>query len=107
MMIAYAILYFLGLIISFVALVHAKHLVEEGVEFTLFWQIIFRGLFGVFVLGDVIWNVTYGTISNFELPREWTFTARCKRHKAESEGWRLRHATWWCRQLDQIDSGHC
>jgi len=106
---------FLKLLVSFVALVHAKHRHEEmkkkGEEFTIFWKIIFSGLLITFVIGDVFWNFTYGTIANWEVPKfkekEWTFTERCARHKRESTGWKLKHAVWWCLQLHQIDEGHC
>ena len=63
------------------------------------------------VILDFIFNMTAGTILFFERPRpikEPLFTARLKRHKAESRGWKKKVAFWFCEHLlNQFDEGHC
>jgi len=67
-----------------------------------FWLVI--GL-----LADVAFNLTRGTWMFRELPREWLFSARVKRHVLESatrSEWRYRKACEWRDALNAIDPGH-
>jgi len=62
------------------------------------------------VLVDVALNILVGTVIFLEPPKEWVYTDRLQRHLAESSGWRLRRAAWFCEHiLDPFDpSGkHC
>lgn len=52
------------------------------------------------VICDVIFNATWGTFIFREMPREWLFTQRLKRHKAD------KRAANWVRWLNLIDPGH-
>lgn len=54
---------------------------------------------------DVAFNVIFGTIVFRELPREWLFTSRCRRH-IQGAGSRQRMARWWAKQLNPFDQGH-
>lgn len=56
-------------------------------------------------LADIVFNWLCGSWIFRELPREWTFTARCKRHVA-GRGWRQRKALYWADVLNSIDPGH-
>lgn len=63
------------------------------------------------IIIDVVMNLVVGTLFFVELPHEWVFTDRVKRHKAESWNWRNRLAHWFCNNiLDPFDpdhDGHC
>lgn len=53
---------------------------------------------------DFVVNVVPFTLIFLELPRETTVTARLKRHKRESTGWRLRRTDWFASELlDDFD----
>lgn len=53
---------------------------------------------------DLVVNVVIMTILMLELPRELTVTARLKRHKRESKGWRLKVTEWLASELlDHFD----
>lgn len=94
----------------FVAVMHAKAIMEKGTELTLFWKIhlVPMALFAVIL--DITFNLTLGSIMFLELPRELLFTSRCRRWKETGDRypyWRMKLAEWWCKQLNQIDEGHC
>jgi len=60
----------------------------------------------VFIFGyllDILVNVFVMTFVMFELPKEFTVTARLKRHKNQSTGWRLSVAKWFEPLLDPFD----
>ena len=53
---------------------------------------------------DLLANVLVFTVLLLELPQETTVTARLKRHKRESTGWRLRVTNWFASELlDHFD----
>lgn len=53
---------------------------------------------------DLLVNVLVMSIIMLELPQETTVTARLKRHKRESTGWRLKVTNWFASELlDQFD----
>ena len=60
-------------------------------------------------LSDVVFNATWGTIIFRELPHEWLFTDRLKRHhyggNADNNKQRDRAAPW-VRRVNLIDPGH-
>lgn len=60
--------------------------------------VLFVGLFLDFLV-----NVFVMTPLLFELPREFTVTARLKRHNRTSTGWRKRVAVWFEPLLDPFD----
>lgn len=60
--------------------------------------VLFVGLFL-----DLLVNVFVMTPLLFELPREFTVTARLKRHNRQSTGWRKRLAVWFEPLLDPFD----
>lgn len=61
----------------------------------------------VLVIGlvlDLLVNVLVMTPLLLEIPQETTVTARLKRHKSESTGWRLRVTNWFASELlDHFD----
>lgn len=57
---------------------------------------------------DIALNVLLASIAFAELPREWTLSARVKRHERDSAGYRYRLATWICEGfLRPVDRDHC
>lgn len=68
------------------------------------WSLIVALLPGLVL--DVLFNFTYGTIHFKELPREFLFTSRVKRHVRNSTGTRGRRAQVWRKTLNAIDEGH-
>jgi hypothetical protein len=120
----YAVLALYTLMACFIVVMHAKFVVETGRPLSWFWKAFIYPLALLGLWLDIAFNLTVGTIMFLELPRELTFTSRCKRHKlgqivviktppSQAEfgvefGWRYDLANWWCKQLNQIDlNGHC
>ena len=53
---------------------------------------------------DLLVNVLVFTVILLEIPQETTVTARLKRHKLESTGWRLKVTNWFASELlDHFD----
>lgn len=57
-------------------------------------------------LADVVFNATWGTIIFRELPHEWFFTDRLKRHWRGSVLKQKGRAEPWVRRVNLIDPGH-
>ena len=65
-----------------------------------------------FIPQDVIVNAVLFTIVGFEIPQEWTVTARLKRWKQAEDRNALQHwrfSVGWrlCDLLSRFDAGHC
>lgn len=58
---------------------------------------------------DAFLNLFIATLIFVDLPKEVLLTARLKRYKRGSDGWRKTFALWICEHLlDQFDEGgHC
>ena len=61
---------------------------------------LFRLLAALFIVQDVIYNATVGTLLFWERPREWLFTDRLKRW---GDDWRVDR---FKRVLNRLDPGH-
>lgn len=57
-------------------------------------------------LSDVVFNATWGSIIFRELPHEWLFTDRLKRHWRGSDSKQKDRAAPWVRRVNLIDPGH-
>ena len=55
---------------------------------------------------DVVFNATWGTWIFREPPREWTFTARLKRHWRGNSQRQKDRAEPWVRRVNAVDPGH-
>lgn len=76
----------------------------NGISKFFGYQLLIPGL-----LLDTAFNWVVGTISFFEMPKEFLFTARCSRWLS-SETWRGKVARFYCHQLlDPFDLNgrHC
>jgi hypothetical protein len=60
-----------------------------------------------FMAANALFNATCGSFIFWELPREWFFTDRLKRHKAGTDPDRRRVAEMLCREMNKADPGHC
>lgn len=58
------------------------------------------------LIADIIFNVTWGTAIFRELPREFIFTDRLKRHWYGNDNKQKDRADPWVRRLNLIDPGH-
>ena len=56
---------------------------------------------------NILYNWTVGTLLFLELPREFMFTSRLKRHKKGPDGQYKDFATYVCEELNIYDPGHC
>lgn len=89
--------------VFYLAVMNLKRVKDAGklgkVASTLGAPVLFVGL----VL-DFIVNVGPMSVILLELPREATVTARLKRHKRDSTGWRLVVTNWFASELlDHFD----
>ena len=67
-----------------------------------------RIIIGVpFMAMNALCNATCGSFMVWELPREWFFTDRLKRHKTGEDPERARVAEVLCREMNKADPGHC
>jgi len=89
--------------VFYLAVMNLKRVKDAGklgkVALTLGMPVLFVGL-----LLDLLANVLVFSILLLEIPQETTVTARLKRHKRESTGWRLRVTEWFASELlDHFD----
>lgn len=66
---------------------------------------IYCALF-VGIIADVIFNAIWGTLIFRELPKEWLFTDRLKRHWHGEDLEQKARAHPWVKRVDLIDPGH-
>ena len=85
--------------------IHAKGVWERG-ELNTFLKWVYAPLVVVVLLLDVTFNLIFGTLFFREIPREWLFTNRVKRHIKESRGRELSTAMYWAGILNAIDPRH-
>lgn len=111
-MVTLALIY-LGMLLTwtwYLATMMLKHKHDEGMEFTIEQKVFGYPMMyaGLILLDVIVMNFIIATLLMAELPREWLFTERCKRHIKES-GWRGSFARWACRHfLDPFEEGgHC
>lgn len=93
---------------AFTGGIKAKGMLERG-EVDGFLVFCYAPLIPFVLVVDVVWNITVGSVVYRELPREWLFTTRTKRHfyqKTSRDKRRLEVATKWARRLNWIDPGH-
>lgn len=60
----------------------------------------------VFLVADVVFNWTWGTWIFKELPREFVFTDRLKRHWRGDDKRQKKRADPWVKLVNLIDPGH-
>jgi hypothetical protein len=89
--------------VFYLAVMNIKRVRDMGrlgkVATTLGYPVLLVG-----IVLDVFCNVVVFTLLLAELPQEWTVTARLKRHKRTSTGYRKRVADWFGSELlDSFD----
>ncbi len=88
----------------FTAGIHAKQM-NDNDKLDGFLRWIYAPLVMVVILVDVFFNITWGSIIYREIPKEFLFTTRTKRH-LNSQGDQLEAAKVWASRLNAIDPGH-
>ena len=58
------------------------------------------------LVADVIFNALWGTVIFRELPKEWSFTDRLKRHWHGGDKVQMKRALPWVDRVNAIDPGH-
>ncbi len=91
---------------SYVLVMHAKRVQDEGGKLSLFWKVNILPWAVIGLALDVAFNLVAGTLMFAEVPREWLFTSRAERHFRHSDGWRLKLAQWWAVTLNTFDRTH-
>lgn len=93
-------------ITGFVFVFSFKRLLDLGI--TAFWYIRVVAYVWLVVGGiaDVLFNWIWGSIIYREFPKEWTFTARTRRHFYRVSGWRKAKAERWAVLLNAVDPNH-
>lgn len=87
--------------------IHAKQIYEKKqADSFLLWM--YAPLVMVVILLDVLFNATWGSLIYRELPKEWLFTTRTKRHYygQNSSQHQIDAAERWAYRLNAIDPGH-
>lgn len=95
-----------GVIWAYVAVMHAKMRLPE---LTLFWKVHMLPLALIGLALDLVFNYTFGWLMFLEWPwstGEPLFSGRVQHHYRHGDGWRLKLASFWARQLNQMDPGH-
>ena len=94
----------------YLALCPLKRARDEG-RLTTAAKIFGYPLLWVFMVLDVVFNITVGSMIFLELPHEWLFTQRLQRHlRDDPSSWRYKTADWLCTNLlDPFDPAgrHC
>ena len=85
--------------------IHAKGMWERG-QLNNFLKWSYAPLVFLVLLLDITFNLIFGTLFFREVPREWLFTNRVKRHIKTSRRRDLTVAMYWAGVLNSIDPGH-
>lgn len=103
MTIIYSVLLVWVLWIFFVAGMRLKQVRDAG-QLTSAMKVFGYPALAVGLAIDLVVNVVVGSLLFYELPREYTLSARLWRHSNESSGYRQRVALWLrVNLLDAID----
>ena len=85
---------------------HVRH--HKGHILPVQILILFFGM--LFLIGDSVYNIIFGTIYFRRLPEDWTLSQRLIRmlHDEPVESWRWSHSYYICRKLiSPWDFNHC
>ena len=105
-----AYLLFLLTAVFYIAVMSLKRLRDSGELAKLHWSVTATAytLLAIGLVLDALLNWIVMTAVFLELPHEYLTTARVRRHKFTSIGWRNRIALWFCKNyLTPFDKCHC
>lgn len=94
----------LGVNWSYVLVMGAKDALAAG-RLTLYWKTMLLPVAGAGLLLDFAFNYTFGWMF-LRVPRPVLFSGTVQWHYRNSQGWRLRLATFWARNLNVFDPTH-
>jgi hypothetical protein len=85
----------------------AKRAVEED-RLTVYWWCILAPAALTGLVLDCLFQLTFGWVMFLETPFRggWLFSGRVKHHFRRSDGWRLRLAQFFARNLNVFDPTH-
>lgn len=95
--------------VTWVLYLAIMNLAQNRHELTSFSRAIAYPVLAVGIVFDVAFNLIVGTVVFVELPMQFLFTDRCKKH-IDKLTWRGDMARWLCRNLlDPFDASgsHC
>lgn len=90
----------------FFALTYSRTLRDKGIELSSVVVVPLYAFLVAGVIADAIFNATIGSVIFRELPKEWLFTARIRRHLSSSDSRRRTAAERWATRINKIDPGH-
>jgi hypothetical protein len=100
----YAFLVFWVLWVFYLAVMNLKRARDAGTLSKTAWVFGMPVLLVGYAL-DIAVNLTLMSLILWEPPKEFTMTARLKRHHKQSTGWRLAVVLWFEPLLDPYDPG--
>jgi hypothetical protein len=103
---AMVVLWF-GVHALYVAAMSAKAAYEAG-RLTPYWLVMLAPVLVLGVALDFVFQFTFGWLMFLETPFRGgaLFSGRVKHHFRNSDGWRLRLARFWARNLNVFDPTH-
>lgn len=100
----YAIAIWLGVHWAYPAVMAAKAAIERG-SLTLYWKVNLLPLALIGVLLDFAFNYTFGWMF-LKVPRPILFSSTVQHWYRNGDGWRLRLARFYGRNLNVFDDSH-
>lgn len=94
----------LGMLFPAYPTIHRLH--KEGVKLGLVIRIPMFIALVLGLLADVLFNAIWGTLIFRELPKEWLFTDRLKRHWRGENAKQIGRAANWVHRVNLVDPGH-
>lgn len=104
LLIAFGAYLVLGMLFPAYPTIHRLHSEKVKVGIVMKFPIYTALLLGL--VADVLFNVIWGTIIFRELPKEWLFTDRLKRHWRSENARSWHRAEPWVRRVNLVDPGH-
>lgn len=91
-----------ALYVFYAAVMNVKRVRDAG-KLTTFHKVLGYPTLFIGLVLDFLVNVLVMSVVLLEMPREWTVTARLKRHHRESTDWRLAVVKFFEPVLDPLD----
>lgn len=106
-LIGWAAVIWFGVHTLYVVAMAAKQAVAED-RLTTYWWCMLAPAAVVGVVLDMVFQFTFGWLMFLETPFRggWLFSGRVKHHFRNSDGWRLKLAQFWAKNLNVFDPTH-
>jgi len=110
LVVLFALFLFLGTASLYISVMRLRDMKAAGVLSQLHWSVTATGyaLLYIGLIFDFLLNIFVMSFVFLEPPHEALVTARVRRHKFNSTGWRQIVALWFCANfLTPFDGNHC